>query len=204
MKNDLFADPVEGPFECNEKGIWLHPDARLAFDELNGRLGLFVDWLYRRGFEVASVGVASGVAFRKAPRPMIALPGWTLVLLHRGDQPTGIWVRRGQMLPPCPFCAGTPTLFVKGFNRDGGRLQGECGRLDDYGPDGLMAEASVYCHDCGVEGPIAEETIFDGGDYDALLLEGIRLWSERDQRNASAYEVNAAEGRCRYPRRDGA
>lgn len=106
------------------------------------------------------------------------------------------------VLPPCPFCGGTPTPFVKGFNRDGGRRMGACERLDDYGDDGLMAEASVYCHDCGVEGPIAEETIYVGEDYDALLLEGIRLWSTRDQRNAHVYDANAAAGHCRHPRRN--
>lgn len=106
------------------------------------------------------------------------------------------------VLPPCPFCGGTPSLFVRGFNRDGGQRRGACERLESYGDDGLMAEASVYCHDCGIEGPIAEETIFDGGDYDALLLEGVRLWSTRDQRNAHVYDANAAAGHCRHPRRD--
>ncbi|MBG6289062.1 Lar family restriction alleviation protein [Pseudomonas nitroreducens] len=91
------------------------------------------------------------------------------------------------LLKPCGFCGGPPVPFVQlasqGF--------GSAPRMDSYGEDGLSVEAFVFCHECGAQGPMFEDDIFDASDYDQAMAEGVRLWQDRDGRHADLYEANA-------------
>ncbi|WP_440468075.1 hypothetical protein ACKI1H_07855 [Pseudomonas sp. YH-1] len=102
------------------------------------------------------------------------------------------------LLKPCGFCGGPPVPFVQlasqGF--------GSAPRLDSYGDDGLSVEAFVYCHECGANGPMFAEDIFDASDYDQAMAEGVRLWQDRDNRNSDVYQANAADGQNIFPRPD--
>lgn len=100
------------------------------------------------------------------------------------------------LMPPCPFCEGPPVAIVTKAEYP----YGSAPLQDDYGDDGLSAEAYVFCHECGAEGPHAEYTIHDREDYHALERLGVQLWVQRDADGRSCYDAGNAEGLNFYPR----
>lgn len=103
----------------------------------------------------------------------------------------------GQLkLPPCPFCEGPPSPTVA----NGLYPYGAADLQPEYGDDGLIVDAYVFCHECGAAGPKHEETIFDAAGYYAADGEGVRLWIERTNKNRGLYDSGAPEGLNLYPR----
>lgn len=103
-----------------------------------------------------------------------------------------------EILIPCPFCEGPPCPIVQNDTPN----RGAAPLLDDYGDDGLDAKAFVFCHECGAEGPAAEEVIYDRRDYFALEAKGVRFWQDRGNRHRDLYDGGQAEGLNLYPRKE--
>lgn len=101
-----------------------------------------------------------------------------------------------QVLPPCPFCEGPPSVIVA----NGLYPYGAAPVQDDYGADGLIIDAYVFCHECGAEGPRHEAEIYDEAGYWEAEAAGVRLWVERTNRNRGLYDGAAACGLNHYPR----
>ncbi|BDE75207.1 Lar family restriction alleviation protein [Delftia lacustris] len=75
----------------------------------------------------------------------------------------------------CPFCGGPPCPFV-------GKAEhpyGAAAKQDDYGDDGLLVQAHVFCHSCGSEGPIFEGTLYTRDDYLRAKQLAITYWNKR-------------------------
>ena len=103
-----------------------------------------------------------------------------------------------ELLLSCPFCGGPPKPIVTRAFHPYGYLP--IAEID--ADNGTYAEAYVFCHECGAEGPKAEECIHSEAGHDALALAGIRNWQDRDQRHADLYQSSAAAGRSHFPRKD--
>lgn len=84
-------------------------------------------------------------------------------------------------MKPCPFCAGPPVAIVSSCP------DGEAPELSTYGEDGLAVEATVFCHECGSQGPEVEDVIFDRADFQSIRERAIALWQARDMRHAPLY-----------------
>ena len=99
-------------------------------------------------------------------------------------------------LSPCPFCEGPPVPIVRRA-LGGGYFAADA----DYGDDGIYAEAFVFCHECGCDGPYPRDrTIYDAAEYLELEAEAVALWQQRDNRHRSMYHGGETEGLNLYPR----
>lgn len=98
-------------------------------------------------------------------------------------------------LSPCPFCEGPPVPIVRKVFEGG-----YCAKDTDYG-EGIYAEAFVFCHECGCDGPHPEDrTLYDADGYAELEAEAVALWQQRDNRHRSMYDGGETEGLNLYPR----
>lgn len=104
-------------------------------------------------------------------------------------------------LRPCPFCEGPPVPIAV---EDGG-LGGGCLSMykDKMPPDGLLASAFVFCHECGAHGPSSEvDFYFNPGDELPLLQEAVNRWNLRGSENRDLYDHGERDGLNEFPRRD--
>lgn len=101
------------------------------------------------------------------------------------------------VLSPCPFCGGPPVPVVINGHFPAGEMIAE---LEDYGADGLLVEAYVFCHECGAKGEKYEECIYDRQDYAQALAEGVAKWQARDSRHEKLYLFSASRGLNLFPR----
>lgn len=99
-------------------------------------------------------------------------------------------------IDPCPFCGGPPVTWAKSILHGSMELREE--HLGD--PDGVWIEAVVHCHECGAEGPAAEDSVFDMAGAAELRQQAVALWNQRDTRHADLYAAGEAEGLNLYPR----
>lgn len=100
-------------------------------------------------------------------------------------------------LVPCPFCSGPPVPIVSRFG--GG---GVAPVKKDYGANGMMVEAFVFCHECGAQGPSADALIYERVEYLEVRQKAIQLWQQRDTRHSDLFAAGAREGLNLFPRPD--
>jgi Lar family restriction alleviation protein len=75
---------------------------------------------------------------------------------------------------PCPFCGGPPVLYS---------------RMDGDPPE--CAEAYVFCHECGAQGPTVDDfwdVAIDPTQKD-MGIAAVIAWNKSDGRNANLYGV---------------
>lgn len=92
-------------------------------------------------------------------------------------------------LTPCPFCGGPPVDVV--MNDAAGRSL----RLADWvghEREGLHLSAHVFCHECGAQGPSAQEPCAFPPDSGELRMRGMWLWNNRDGRHINLYRAGVA------------
>lgn len=92
------------------------------------------------------------------------------------------------LLEPCPFCGGPPVPTVQNFI-GGGELS-----LKDMPEDGKMAEAYVFCHECGAQGGSVDGTVYDESDLNELQDKAVVRWQHRNARNMGLYQSGNLEG----------
>lgn len=73
-------------------------------------------------------------------------------------------------LSPCPFCEGPPVVFSK---------------CDDAGD---FAEAFVFCHECGAQGPSEDGFVYELGEVEELGRLAAIAWNERNNRHRDLYD----------------
>jgi len=100
------------------------------------------------------------------------------------------------VLSPCPFCAGPPVAVVI----DTEHPCAQAAEIDDYGDDGSLVDAYVFCHECGSQGPTHEAVLYERGDYHLALAGAVANWQARDVRHAALYQLSAADGLNLFPR----
>lgn len=98
----------------------------------------------------------------------------------------------------CPFCGGPPKPVVI----DTEYPYAEAVEKDDYGDDGSLVDAYVFCHECGSQGPTHEAVLYERGDYHLALVGAVANWQARDARHATLYQASAADGLNLFPRVD--
>lgn len=98
-------------------------------------------------------------------------------------------------LAGCPWC-GALAARVMLTNPEP-----ECGeilRLEDYGDEGVEADAHAFCHMCGAQCAPVGVHLFDASDYDEALAMAASSWNNR-QGAADADAAIRADAR-RYRR----
>jgi hypothetical protein len=70
-----------------------------------------------------------------------------------------------------------------------------------YPDDGLDLYAKVWCHECGADGPHADEFVCSDADVEDLKKTAAALWNRRDNRHRSMYDGGDERGLCEYPRK---
>jgi hypothetical protein len=103
-------------------------------------------------------------------------------------------------LLPCPFCGGPPSLIAKWLDEK--RVEWVNMPAPLPSDDGVFVSAWVFCHECGADGPEAEGICCWFTEIAEIEFNAVDNWNVRGQRHKDLYDVNYAEGRCRYPRRD--
>jgi hypothetical protein len=101
---------------------------------------------------------------------------------------------------PCPFCAGPPVLIYQWLDKDG--RWGSAIPVPIESHDGHYLKVWVFCHECGCDGPVADDICCDQEEFEELKKQALDNWNRRDERHKELYTVNLAEGRSRYPRTD--
>lgn len=86
---------------------------------------------------------------------------------------------------PCPFCGGPPVAMVRDVMT---RRPAEPMTEAEYPDQGQFVAATVFCHECGAEGPAHEDFLYSPECYRQAEQEGAKLWNQRDSRNGAAYE----------------
>jgi hypothetical protein len=92
---------------------------------------------------------------------------------------------------PCPYCEGPPAIIVK-FRDAAGNLIRDA-RIEES-EDGLHAEAFVFCHECGAQGPEETDIVFKGSHADQVKERAKVAWNTRDARHRDLYESGIAAG----------
>lgn len=101
------------------------------------------------------------------------------------------------VLKPCPFCGGPPVPVVINGHLPNGAAIAE---LDDYGDEGVLVDAFVFCHECGAESERHEACLYERDDYRQALAEGVASWQGRDSRHEKLYLFSASKGLNLFPR----
>ena len=99
-------------------------------------------------------------------------------------------------LLPCPFCEGPPCVIVQ---NEAPNL-GQATLLQDYGDDGKLVIAFVFCHECGASCEEEDCDIYTASDYADAERRACERWNRRDARHRSMYDGGAADGLNLYPR----
>lgn len=89
-----------------------------------------------------------------------------------------------ELLPPCPFCYGPPSLFTHYLTEKG---YAPLYQPVNYGDDGLYVGSYVFCHECGAQGEEVGGHAYDDSDVAQLEAEAKKVWSERDERHRDLY-----------------
>lgn len=100
-------------------------------------------------------------------------------------------VSRDGPLSSCPFCEGPPVPFVR-FTDVAGKVIRD--PHIDEAPDGLFAEAEVFCHECGVTGPHERDIVYTMEDVERLKTQACHSWNTRDSRHRDLYDSGLQAG----------
>ena len=85
-----------------------------------------------------------------------------------------------QALKPCPFCEGPPTDHIE---IDYKQIPADC----------AYANAFIFCHECGAQGPRAEGVVCNQEDGEELINQAKELWHKRDNRHRYLYDSSEKE-----------
>ncbi len=96
-------------------------------------------------------------------------------------------------LSPCPFCGGPPVPIA---SRGDGRGVFSDRELEN----GVVAEAHVFCHECGARGEAFRRQAYDQEDVDRLLAKAVDAWNRRDSRNDDLYQYGVKNRLNEWPR----
>lgn len=97
---------------------------------------------------------------------------------------------------PCPFCEGPPCVIVQ----NGTPNRGAAPLLENYGDDGMLVTAFVFCHECGAHGEEEDCDIYTASDYAEAERLACERWNRRDARNRDLYDAGAMDGLNIHPR----
>lgn len=97
-------------------------------------------------------------------------------------------------LTPCPFCEGPPCLTT--VRAIGGGVFPDS---ELEGDNGLFVKSSVWCHECGAEGPHVDGIAFSRTDCHELEKQAADLWQNRDGRHRELYDANLGNPRATHP-----
>lgn len=95
-----------------------------------------------------------------------------------------------EVLPPCPFCYGPPSLFT--YYLDGVKRK-PLYQPVHFGDDDLHAGSFVFCHECGAQGEEIEGYAHDDSDVAQLEAEAKKVWSDRNERHRDLYVSSLEE-----------
>lgn len=105
-----------------------------------------------------------------------------------------------KLMSRCPFCGGPPVAITVDAWKGG--------TINDPDPDhGALAQAYVFCHECGAQGPHTDdELVYEGGSNEKMEAEAIRLWDARfsveprgEVRTGDYVDVGGEPGLAVYP-----
>jgi Restriction alleviation protein Lar len=98
------------------------------------------------------------------------------------------------LLLPCPFCEGPPVVIVRNSE-----TQVMIDRPAPESNEDEFIEALVFCHECGAQGPHADEVVCMDDEIDGIELRAAELWNQRDARHRSMYDSGVERGLCGLP-----
>jgi hypothetical protein len=101
-----------------------------------------------------------------------------------------------EKLKPCPFCEGPPCVTTMRVIGGGVFPDSEI-----EGDDGLFVKASVWCHECGADGPAIDDIAYSRADCYELERRAVALWNNRGNRHRSLYDSGEKRGLNEYPER---
>lgn len=165
-----------------ESGI--DPRAKDARQQLDAKLAELVDSEPLTHLKAQAMSIDRSLAGLVYPGPE-SVPAEGTWLLESGERVGWIGVDPAEpgsdktvlsaQVLACPFCGGPPCPFVGKAEHPYGAVT----KQDDYGDDGLLVQAHVFCHSCGAEGPMFEGTLFTRDDYLNAKQLGITYWNKR-------------------------
>lgn len=101
-------------------------------------------------------------------------------------------------LLPCPFCGGPPVPIVTRAIGGGVFPISEA----ENSEDGVYAQATIFCHECGADCGHVDTNVFSQADADEMIVAAIERWQNRGLKNLYLYTAGEAEKLNFYPRPD--
>lgn len=161
-----------------------HIDAKAVYDQWYGEFDE-----KRKAFKRQSLATAAarhGVSVEGAHRALADCK-MVLAVLQKVCAPVSRPERAaGEVLPPCPFCYGPPSLFTHYLNDKG---YAPLYQPVSYGDDGLYVGSYVFCHECGAQGEEIEGHAYEDSDVHQLEEAAKNAWAVRNDRHRDLYTV---------------
>lgn len=165
-----------------------HIDAKAVYGQWYGEFDE-----KRKAFKRQSLATAAarhGVSVEGAHRALADCK-MVLAILQKVCAPVSHPERAAdELLPPCPFCYGPPSLFTHYLNDKG---YAPLYQPVSYGDDGLYVGSYVFCHECGAQGEEVGGYAYEDSDVHQLEAAAKNVWSDRNDRNHDLY-VSSQEG----------
>ncbi|MFN1233382.1 exonuclease domain-containing protein [Enterobacter hormaechei] len=165
-----------------------HIDAKAVYDQWYGEFDE-----KRKAFKRQSLTTAAarhGVSVEGAHRALADCK-MVLAVLEKVCSPVPQPERAAnELLPPCPFCYGPPSLFTHYLTEKG---YAPLYQPVNYGDDGLYVGSYVFCHECGAQGEEVGGHAYEDSDVAQLEAEAKKVWSDRNERHRDLY-VSSREG----------
>ncbi|MEI9740441.1 exonuclease domain-containing protein [Enterobacter kobei] len=165
-----------------------HIDAKAVYNQWYGELDE-----KRQAFKHQSLATAAarhGVSVEGAHRALADCK-MVLAVLQSVCAPVSLSERAAdEVLPPCPFCYGPPSLFTHYLNDKG---YAPLYQPVSYGDDGLYVGSYVFCHECGAQGEEVGGHAYEDSDVAQLEAEAKKVWSDRNERHRDLYVSSLEE-----------
>ena len=68
--------------------------------------------------------------------------------------------------------------------------------------EGVHAKASVFCHECGAEGPSIDDVVYSREACTYIEELAVAMWQSRTAKHRHLYDAGESEGLNEYPRED--
>nr|WP_188246205.1 exonuclease domain-containing protein [Enterobacter sp. E12]MBD0817620.1 Lar family restriction alleviation protein [Enterobacter sp. E12] len=162
-----------------------HIDAKAVYDQWYGEFDE-----KRKAFKRQSLATAAarhGVSVEGAHRALADCK-MVLAVLQKVCAPVSQPERAAdEVLPPCPFCYGPPSLFTHYLNDKG---YSPLYQPVNYGDDGLYVGSYVFCHECGAQGEEVGGHAYEDSDVEQLEAAARNVWSDRNERHRDLYTAS--------------